>query len=72
MYSCFSGNEMEHFISESSYQLLTRFSINTECLNEDPTKWEGNENYQKALFLVKKNIPVTNYVAERAVKLIED
>lgn len=40
-------------------------------MNEDTLKWANNEDYNKAL-LVLKNIPVINDVAERGVKLIED
>jgi len=40
-------------------------------LNEDPLNWDSNEDYHKALLIIK-NIPVVNDVPERGIKLIED
>lgn len=63
--------EIDDFICVNTKKLFKRFAINTIFLNEDPLKWANNEDYNKAL-LVLKNIPVINDVAERGVKLIED
>lgn len=62
---------IKDFICESSNKLFKRFSINTDFLNIDPSNWECNEHFIKALALIQ-NIPVTNDVAERGVKLMED
>jgi len=63
--------EINDFICVNAKILFKRFSINTIFFNEGPLNWETNEDYIKAL-LILKNIPVINDVAERGVKLIED
>jgi len=63
--------EIYHFICVNTKKLFKRFTINTTFLNEDPLYWDNNEDYNKAL-LVLKNISVINDVSEKGVKLIED
>ena len=63
--------EIDDFICVNTKKLFKRFAINTTFLNEDPLMWANNEDYNKALSILK-NIPVINDVAERGVKLIED
>jgi len=63
--------EIDDFLCVNTKKLFKRFAINTTFLNEDPLMWANNEDYNKALSILK-NIPVINDVAERGVKLIED
>jgi len=64
------GKEIDDFICVNTKKLFKRFAINTIFLNEYSLKWANNEDYNKAL-LVLKYILVINDVAERGVTLIE-
>jgi hypothetical protein len=52
-------------------KFFERFKINTDFLTTDPSKWDGDENFNKSTAIVN-NINVVNDIAERGVKLIKE
>jgi hypothetical protein len=63
--------QFSDFISAESKRCFSRFSINTSFLNNIPSTWKDDANFQRGLETLK-NIVVVNDVAERGVKLIQE
>lgn len=67
----FSGKEISHFVTANTYNFFTRFNLNNDFLQHDPTTWNDNPSYIEASDFCKK-MRVVNDIAERNVKLIKD
>ena len=50
---------------------FTRFEINTDFLNTDPSTWESNNDYKNSRHHLS-HLKVINVCAERRVALIKD
>ena len=58
------------FVSSDSTLLFAKLNLPTSFLDEDPEKWEENEDYQRAKSVVN-NLKVVNDQAERGVALTQ-
>lgn len=63
------NREIQDFVSQHTQKLFTRFNLNTNFLDLDPSVWKTNQHYQRALQLFK-SLKVVNDSAERAVALV--
>jgi adenylate/nucleoside-diphosphate kinase len=62
--------EIYDFIYIESTSFFSRFGIPTSFLEQHPSMWDENEDYQKGLEIVN-TFRVTNDTAKRGVKLME-
>jgi len=63
--------DISYFITADSKAMFSRFNIHSDFLNNSPSTWKENENFQRGMELLKR-IVVVNDVAERGVKLIQE
>ncbi|CAI6374941.1 unnamed protein product [Macrosiphum euphorbiae] len=63
--------EIYDFIYVESTSFFSRFGISTSFLEQHPSMWDENVDFQKGLEIVN-TFRVTNDTAERGVKLMED
>lgn len=63
--------DLSYFVTSESLKLFSRFEISSEFLESDPDKWKADVHYNQALNIFSKLL-VTNDVAERGVKLIQE
>jgi len=65
------SQDLSQFVTTQSLNAFSRFEVSTEFLKLDPDKWGTDTHYNEALNVFSK-ILVTNDVAERGVKLIQE
>lgn len=65
------SQDLSQFVTSESLNLFSRFEVSSEFLKLDPNKWETDTHYVQGLNAFSKLI-VTNDVAERGVKLIQE
>jgi len=63
--------EIYDFIYVESTSFFSRFGISTSFLEQHPSMWDENVDFQKGLKIVN-TFRVTNDMAERGVKLMEE
>lgn len=63
--------QLDHFITENTINLFSRYEIDTEFLNKDPTEWLYDDGYNHGKNILS-HLKVANDNAERGVKLMED
>lgn len=63
--------QLHHFITENTIKLFSRYEINTEFLNKEPTEWPYDDGYNHGKNILS-HLKVANDNAERGVKLMED
>lgn len=67
----FTNIEFSSFVTPSSKNFFTRFSISSDFLDKDPSTWKDDVGYKSGIEKLQ-TIVVVNDVAERGVKLIQD
>ena len=67
----FMKKKINDFIYIESASFFSRFGIATSFLEQHPSMWDKNEDFQKGLEIVN-TFRVTNDTAERGVKLMEE
>lgn len=70
-FSSFTNIEFSSFVTPSSKNFFTRFSLSTDFLDKDPSTWKDDLGYKRAIEKLETTV-VVNDVAERGVKLIQD
>ncbi|KAK7793692.1 hypothetical protein R5R35_008899 [Gryllus longicercus] len=60
---------IDELVSQHTMSFFTRFNINSDFLNTDPSLWESNNYYQEARHCLSF-VKVVNDTAERAVALV--
>jgi hypothetical protein len=67
----FTKKEINNFIYVESVSFFSRFGIATSFLEQRPSMWDENEDFQKGLEIVN-TFRVTHDIAERGVELMEE
>ena len=63
------NRKLHDLVSQKTLKLFTRFNINTEFLEKDPSTWKENSSFQTAKKVLSR-LRVVNDTAERGVAMI--
>ena len=67
----FLDEEVDYFITQTTFNFFKRFNISTDFLHSDPHVWNQDPDFLKVQGIVKR-FRVVNDTAERGVKLMQD
>lgn len=67
----FLDEEVDYFITQTTFNFFKRFNISTDFLYSDPDVWNQDPDFFKVQGIVKR-FRVVNDTAERGVKLMQD
>ena len=65
------SKDISQFVTRKTLAFFTRFGVSTDFLQTDPDEWEERDDYKKGLKIAAE-LSVTNDIAERGIKLIEE